>query len=190
MSTLILPIFLFLSSVSLPKEAMSSGVLIFSGIALIALLIVCNFLYAIIKNSELKYAGLAFSVLLLAFVFIIIKNQIAFSNAVKSHVVIVNNTAETRDNENSPKTNKAAEISGEDIYKGRCSACHSFEVKVVGPPYKETVPKYNGDEKKLAQFIYNPTKVNPDFPPMPNQGLKMKEAEAVAKYIIEQLKKK
>ena len=59
----------------------------------------------------------------------------------------------------------------------------------MGPPYQETIPKYNGDVKKLAQFIYNPVKVNPDFPPMPNQGLKMKEAEAIASWLMSKVKK-
>ena len=80
-------------------------------------------------------------------------------------------------------------ISGADIYKTRCSACHRFDQKLVGPPYKETMPKYAGNVDKLVAFIKNPGKVNPAFPPMPNPGLKPAEARAVAKYILEEYKK-
>ncbi|MBK9330870.1 MAG: hypothetical protein IPM96_00355 [Ignavibacteria bacterium] len=56
-----------------------------------------------------------------------------------------------------------------------------------GPPYNLTVPKYNGDIKKLADFILNPTKISPDYPPMPNPGLKPKEAAAVSQYLIDKV---
>ena len=55
----------------------------------------------------------------------------------------------------------------------------------MGPPYQETVPKYNGDVQKLADFVFSPTQNNPGYPPMPNQGLKKKEAVAVAKFLID-----
>jgi len=69
----------------------------------------------------------------------------------------------------------------------KCVACHKFDTKVVGPPYKETVPKYNGDVQQLAEYIYNPVKKDPAYPPMPNQGLKKKEAVAVAQYLLDHL---
>ena len=79
---------------------------------------------------------------------------------------------------------------GKKIYNEKCLACHKFDVKLVGSPYQETVPKYNGDLKKLAGFIYSPQKINPSYPAMPNQGLKLKEAEAVAKYLMDNVGKK
>ena len=33
-------------------------------------------------------------------------------------------------------------------------------------------------------FILKPKKINPEFTAMPNQGLKPKEAEAIADYIV------
>ena len=78
-------------------------------------------------------------------------------------------------------------VSAEQIYNQKCIACHKFDVKLVGPPYKETVPKYNGDVKKLSEFIFNPVKINPDYPSMPNQGLKKKEAEAMAQWLMEKV---
>ncbi|MDP2037365.1 MAG: cytochrome c, partial [Ignavibacteria bacterium] len=80
-------------------------------------------------------------------------------------------------------------ISGADIYNGRCIACHNFEKKVVGPPYNETLPKYVGKKADLVKFILSPVKINPAYPAMPNQGLKPREAEAIADYILATYKK-
>ncbi len=49
------------------------------------------------------------------------------------------------------------------------------------------IPKYAGKEAQLVAFIRNPVKVNPDYPPMPNPGLKPNEAKAVAKYLLDRL---
>jgi len=73
---------------------------------------------------------------------------------------------------------------GESVFKRVCSSCHRFDQKVVGPPYVTVLLKYEGDIQQLIAFISNPKKVNPDYPPMPNQGLKITEVEAVAGYLI------
>ena len=75
-------------------------------------------------------------------------------------------------------------ISGEEVYNARCSSCHRFDIKLVGPPYKQTMPKYEGKQSELVKFILNPVKKNADYPPMPNPGLKPNEAEAVAGWIL------
>ncbi|MBK6507649.1 MAG: c-type cytochrome [Ignavibacteria bacterium] len=80
-----------------------------------------------------------------------------------------------------------AGINAEEIYNRVCAACHKFDVKLVGPPYLQTVPTYNGDVKKLSAFILKPTKKNPEYPPMPAQPLKQKEADAVAQYLIDRV---
>ncbi len=79
-------------------------------------------------------------------------------------------------------------VEGKTVFDDFCSSCHSFEQKLVGPPFKEVLPKYKGDLKKLKSFIKNPYKVNPDYPPMPNLGLKEKEIDAVIEYLMEELK--
>lgn len=186
--SLLQPLFLFFSFLILPKESFSFPVFIFAGLAFLSILFVCNFLYAIIRNSDVKLAGWVFAAMLLTFVFVSAKNQYAFSNAIKPHILVVNSKADEKLKEMQPKK-LAVEINGEEIYKSRCAACHKFDTKLVGPPYQETLPKYGDDVKKLAGFIYNPVKINPEYPPMPNQGLKMKEAEAVAKYLMEKYKK-
>jgi cytochrome c len=75
-------------------------------------------------------------------------------------------------------------MSGEDIYNAKCSACHMFDQKKVGPPYRVVLPKYAGDKAKLIAFVLNPVKVDPAYPPMPNQGLKPAEADSIASYLL------
>jgi cytochrome c551/c552 len=74
---------------------------------------------------------------------------------------------------------------GEQLYNTKCIACHQFEQKMVGPAYKDVLPKYEGDLEKLKAFILNPVKVNPEFIPMPNQGLKPHEAESAAMFLMQ-----
>jgi cytochrome c len=80
-----------------------------------------------------------------------------------------------------------AAATGEDIYNGRCSACHLFDVKKVGPPYRSVIPKYAGKKDALVAFILNPKKMDPTYPPMPNQGLKPGEADSIATFLLTKL---
>ena len=72
-----------------------------------------------------------------------------------------------------------------ELYNNKCNACHQFDQRIVGPPYIDVLPKYAGDREGLKQFILNPVKVDPDYPAMPNQGLKPHEAESAALYLLQ-----
>ncbi len=183
----ILPIVLFLSFIVIPNVALSGPVFIYTGLAFISILLLCNFLYAVIKNSDMKYVSAAFYILILSFGLIIMKNQSAFGTASYKHFEEINLKAEELEKQKKSKTINTAGVNGEEIYTRICSACHKFDVKLVGPPYNQTIPTFNGDIKKLSAFIQNPYKVFPDYPPMPSPGLKPKEADAVAQYLIEKV---
>lgn len=183
----ILPIFLFLSFMVVPNVALSGMVFLYTGLAFVSILIICNFLYAVIKNSDMKYISAAFYLLIISFGLIIMKNQAAFGTASYKHLEEINLRAEELEKQNKSKTINTAGVSGEEIYTRICSACHKFDAKLVGPPYNETVPTFNGDIKKLSAFIQAPYKVFPDYPAMPNPGLKPKEADAVAQFLIEKV---
>jgi cytochrome c len=86
--------------------------------------------------------------------------------------------------------NKVVEVSGEEIFTIRCASCHKWDQKLVGPAYKDVLPKYEGKEAQLIAFIRNPVKVDPAYPSMPNPGLKPNEADAVAKYLLATYKTK
>jgi cytochrome c551/c552 len=188
--SLVQPVFIFAGTLFMPASGSSSGVYVFAGFTLLAILLVCNLLYYVYKNSDMRLAGAIFFLMFFVFTFAIVKDQLAFKNSIKDQLLVLNGKAEEIAKEKEGMIVQVNAADGEKIYNEKCFACHKFDVKLVGPPYQETVPKYNGDLKKLAEFIYNPQKINPSYPAMPNQGLKMKEAEAIAKYIMDKIGKK
>ena len=188
--SLIQPVFIFAGTLFLPVSGSSSGVYVFAGFTMLAILLVCNLLYYVYKNSDMRLTGAIFFLMFAVFTFSIVKDQLAFKNSIKEHLLVLNGKADEIAKEKEGMIVQVSGADGEKIYNEKCVACHKFDVKLVGPPYQETVPKYSGDLKKLAGFIYNPQKVNASYPAMPNQGLKMKEAEVVAKYIMDKVGKK
>ncbi|MFA5403689.1 MAG: c-type cytochrome, partial [Ignavibacteria bacterium] len=184
-SSILQPLFLFGGIILLPASAMSSSVYVYIAFALVSILIVCNLLFGIYKNSEMRFAGAVFFIMFLTFTFTIVKDQLVLGNSVKEHLYSVYQKADEYDKQKASLIITNTGVDAEQIYNQKCVACHKFDTKLVGPPYKETVPKYNGDIVKLAEYIYNPVKKNPDYPAMPNQGLKKKEAEAMAKWLMD-----
>ncbi|MBB5645719.1 c-type cytochrome [Pedobacter cryoconitis] len=75
---------------------------------------------------------------------------------------------------------------GAAIFKQNCSACHSKDVKVVGPPIIEMETIYKGNEAGLKDWIKSPGKKRPDFPQMPAFGEKLSEDDLteLSKYIL------
>jgi cytochrome c len=81
----------------------------------------------------------------------------------------------------------AQKVDGETIFNQVCATCHRFDSRLVGPPLQEVLPRYRGKEAELISFILSPTRKNPDYPPMPNPGLKKFEAGAVVEYLMKQI---
>lgn len=84
-----------------------------------------------------------------------------------------------------PAVPHPAQVDGESVFKRYCAACHQFDRRVVGPPLNEVLPKYEGAPQSLKDFIRDPVKVDPDYPPMPKLGLSEEEIEAVAAWVLE-----
>jgi cytochrome c len=186
-SALLLPVFLILNFIFQPQTSLTPISFILTGLSVISILLICNLLYATLKNSEIKYSGAVFFLIFVTFAFSIIQQQIAFGNSIKPHLYSVTKKADELKNEITGKTISTTGVNAEEIYNTKCIACHKFDVKLVGPPYQETIPKYAGDVKKLSEFIFNPQKINAAYPPMPNQGLKQKEADAMAQWLIQKV---
>lgn len=189
-SGIFFPLFLIISYAYLPAAALSPDLFYFMVIVLLISLVLGSYIYSMVKNSDTGSATVVFSLIIVLIAFNIIKDQIAFGNAVHDNTIEITKLAEEHEKEAKNKTLQTTGVDAEAIFKQKCAACHKFDIKVVGPPYQQTVPKYNGDVQKLAEFIFNPQKIDPAFPPMPNQGLKKKEATAMAKWLIDQIGKK
>ncbi len=187
-SSVILPIFILIDITNFPDNSYSGGVFFYLTLGLLLLFLGYHYLYVMFKNSNTNYSMHIFLVILVTIFTVIIADQTAMGNANQTQTFEL---AQNFENVMAKLTegNKPKVINGEDIYKNICSACHSFDHKVVGPPYKQTLPKYHDDVDKLVNFILNPTQNNPGYPPMPNPGLKPDEAKAVATYILKEVKK-
>lgn len=187
-SSILFPLMLIFTYAWLPSQSVTPSVFYYFVIVLIVSLILGNYIYAMAKNSDTQNATTVFMLVLVLVTFNILKDQFAFANAISVNLTEVNKIAEEHEKEGKTKIMQSSGIDPQAIFNQKCSACHKFDVKLVGPAYNTTVPKYNGDVQKLAAYIFNPQKIDPNFPPMPNQGLKKKEANAMAQWLIDQVK--
>lgn len=183
-SALFIPIFLVIDLFGLPGNTLSGSVYTFSFLALVFLFFVYHFIYSMLKFENAKFSGHLFLAMLLILMTVIVKDQIAMNNATKLQSEMLTNQFDSMMLKISA-TQKPKVINGKEIYQNICSACHSFDHKVVGPPYEQTMPKYEGKMDQLVAFILNPKQNNPGYPPMPNPGLKPDQAKAVANYIMD-----
>ncbi len=186
---LLLPFILLVNIISLPGSALSSSVFGFGAFALVMLFLLFHFLYTMIKNSSFRLGGMIFVVVLLSSLSLIIAEQTAFKNSTKKHSLLISEEYDKDKKELQASIVSTGGLSAEDIYNKKCAACHRFDQRVVGPPYNAVLPKYEGKIEQLAEFILNPVKIDKDYPIMPNQGLKPKEAKAIAKYLLDEYKK-
>lgn len=189
-SSIMFPLMLIFTYAFLPSSAITPSVFFYFVVVLVISLILGNYIYSMTKNSDSQPAAVVFMLIIVLVTVNILKDQAAFGNAIMTNLKEVNKVAEEHEKEAKSKTMQITGIDAQAIFNQKCSACHKFDTKLVGPAYDQVVPKYNGDVQKLAAFIFNPQKVDPGFPPMPNQGLKKKEANAMAQWLIDKVGKK
>jgi cytochrome c len=184
-SILVQPLFLLIELLILPKNGLSYLVFLSSGLAVLLIFIILNQLNAYSKevlNSYLKFSFYLFVVVLIS---VSTRDVVATGNVLKPKFVEISEKFLTYEEGLKNKLNiKTVSISGEEIFTAKCSACHQFDSKLVGPPYNVVLKKYENNKDNLVKFILNPVKVDPAYPPMPSQGLIPPEAEAVADYIL------
>lgn len=183
-SALPLPLLIAANVYSIPASVLSGTVFFYAIAALLLIFLALHLIYMIQQYNKQSYSAPLFFIVIFALLALIVKDQVAMTNATASHSVILSTRFDEVLNE-LKGTGQIAEISGKEIYDVRCASCHQFDQKLVGPAHKDVLPKYEGKQGQLVAYIRNPVKVDPAFPPMPNPGLKPQEAEAVAKYLME-----
>jgi len=188
-SAILLPLFIFMKFLWLPDSAQSPDVFLYMVITLVLIIILCNFVYTIVRNSDIQLASVTFFLIFMVLTFNIIKDQTAMGNALSDQTKLIAEKFEKEVTEERSKTVNTTGVDPDAIFNSKCIACHRFDVKLVGPPYNQTVPTFNGDVNKLADIIFSPspTPLNAGYPTMPNQGLKKKEALAMAKWLIDKV---
>lgn len=191
-ATLVLPVFLLFDLITLPGIALSAGVFATSAVVLLLSLAVCLTL-ARVHGKEGGGAGTPVSTLyVLIFLALLVHDHAAVGNAYQDRIAFLSMqapAAETVHAGEAPRkeAGSAAQVAGDAgkaVYEKNCAGCHRFDIRVVGPPLNERVPKYGGDVEKLKRFIRKPVKVNPGYPSMPALGLPEDEIDAVARYLI------
>ena len=77
------------------------------------------------------------------------------------------------------------EQKGRLTYLAVCTGCHSFSVRLSGPPMVAARAPYIGAPQKLADWIASPTKRRADYPAMPPQSYLPADVRLkVAKYVL------
>ena len=185
-SGVLIPVFMLLNLIKVPSIILSGTVFTYLIISIILLFLGFHFLYMLSKSYSTVFTSLLFLVLIFSLGAYIVSEQSIMKNStsVRSAILSANFDKYLADLKGEGTTEK---VDGAEIYKVRCESCHRWDTKLVGPPHDKVIPKYVGKEAKLIAFIRNPVKVNPDYPPMPNPGLKPNEAKAVAEYLLNRL---
>ncbi len=179
------PVFLLGTVALMPPASLTGVVFGLSGLGLFLLFLSAHFVYAHARDGRPTYVSLATFVFGLALVAVFSKDQVAVRSATAVHAMDLSVSAERSVEELRAKLGITAQArTGEEIYTSICSACHLFDQKKIGPPYKEVLAKYTGKKDDLIRFVLNPVKVNPAYPNMPNQGLKPAEADSVVTFIL------
>lgn len=184
-SVLVLPVLLLIELLLFPKNSLSYIVFLTSGLAVILVFIIANQLNAFNKEANNFYLKYSFFLFLIVVFSVSTRDVSLLSNAIKTKTIEISNQFIAYESNLKNKLNiQTVSINPEEIFTAKCSACHNFETKLVGPPYNLVLKKYENNRDQLVKFILNPVKVDPAYPPMPAQGLIPPEAEAVADYLL------
>jgi cytochrome c len=184
-SLLIFPAALLATVALLAGISVSGSVYGLAGLSLAFFFIAGHLVYGFHKSGEtvpLAYGLFAF---LLGVAVTTVNEYVTIGNSTKAHAASLAFVHEKDLDDLKMKLGVGLVVlTGEDIYNAKCSACHLYDQKKVGPPYFETIPKYAARKADLVAFILNPQKINPAYPPMNNQGLKASEADSIATYLM------
>lgn len=194
---LLLPVIIFLDLFTLPQYSLSKGVYVLSGLIVVVVSLIVGAAASMIKKYDTptpKHGVTAFLMALLLFGLVIAKDRTLQANASRETIAVLEMDAAKA---HAQVVNKREEIyakamvidpaMGEQIYNERCTACHSFDRKILGPSFNESLPKYFGKLPDLEKFILNPVKIDPAYPAMPSQGLSTIQVKAVVKFLMQKM---
>lgn len=182
---LVQPILAVLTIVVMPVSALGGMVFVSTFLVIFFVFLASHVVYGMIKDFTIGFTGKAFYLFVFAILFVVIQTTSSLSKSTQQHSSLLAYRYELYHEELLAAMGiNLAVFTGEDIFNAKCSACHEFGVKKVGPAYKDVLPKYENDRAKLLSFVLNPQKIDPAFPPMPNQGLKPAEVDSIAAYLM------
>jgi cytochrome c551/c552 len=184
-SLFVLPLIILFNLLLTADEAVSGQTYFLAGFSLLFVFLAAHSIYLYAKTFEVQTFKFGSIGLLIAVSILSIQDFATVKTASRLQMARISVSKEkSLEDLNARFGLVAATFTGEDIYNTRCSSCHLFDVKKIGPPYYETIPKYKGNKAELEAFVLNPTQKNPGYPLMPNPGLKIAEADSVAAFLI------
>ena len=74
----------------------------------------------------------------------------------------------------------AAEDMGKRAYYGICAGCHSYNIKMIGPPTQIIQALYMNNPQGIVDYITAPVKKRDDYPEMPPQNYLSEEVRMAA----------
>ena len=189
---LALPVFNLLYVFTSPDVVFDATTyLLATAVTFVCMLIAYSFLGAL-RSPRARFATTAFVLFVLVFVLSSSFDLRAMANANREHARLLDIAAEKERLEHEAIIEQAIAAAsgvnaGEEVFTKVCMQCHRFNEKLVGPPLALVLPKYVNDVASLKAFIANPTRKDPEFPPMPNPGLTPSQIDAVAPYVLQRL---
>ncbi|UCH84958.1 MAG: c-type cytochrome [Candidatus Latescibacterota bacterium] len=186
-----LPVLGFLYLFTLPIVS-RSGEIYWLGVALLAVLFVLfAIVYRTIFSPRPRFGATAFVLFVVVFLMMIVGDQLTLVSATKEHIAGLVIESEEREAEIDLEREamRAAAITpdvvrGQEVFNSVCMTCHQMDERLVGPPLNTVLPKYAGDMEALVSFIQKPSKVDPDYPPMPAPGIPLVDIKSVAAYLL------
>jgi cytochrome c len=192
--SLLMPVVIFWDLYTLPGYSLSIGVFVISALIIITLFLLLAAAVVMIKNYSTpipRFSVISFLLALLLFGLVIGKDRTLQANASRETAAVLASNAQKARNEAVAQREglysramKIDEKLGEKIYNDVCTACHSFDQKILGPPFNDVLPKYIDKQDDLIAFIKNPTKINPQYTAMPNPGLTTIQTKSVVKFLM------
>jgi parallel beta-helix repeat protein len=83
----------------------------------------------------------------------------------------------------------AAEDMGKRAYYGICAGCHSYNIKMIGPPTQIIQALYMDNPQGIVDYITNPVKKRDDYPEMPPQNYLSEDVRMAAAEFMLQITK-
>lgn len=188
--TALQPLFFIVDITLTPRNTVSDIPFAIILVSIVIAFFLVHLIYVNLKEEDYRYSTLGFYLILAIFSLIVVKDQVSFGVSSKEQILQLATNYVKIEEELLASSGrlKEKEINGEELYNVKCVACHKFDTRLVGPPHKEVLVKYADNKDGMVKYILNPTKVNPDYPPMPAQGLTPSEAKAIVDFMFNKYK--
>jgi mono/diheme cytochrome c family protein len=191
---LLMPVIILWDLYNLPTYSLSVGVFVLSGLIVVVVTGIAAAAASMIRHKDDKLPRHGVTALLLVLVLfglMIGKDRMLRANASLETVGVLEMDAQkvqkewvAQREELYAKNMVIDPKLGEQVYNDRCTACHSFEQKILGPPFNSVLPKYVQQPGELEVFLKNPKKIDPAYPSMPNPGLTTIQIKSVVKFLM------